>query len=78
MEVIMAVKALGILILVIGLLFSIYTGLGFETKEKVVDLGSVEITKDTEHNVNWSPLWGVGAMIIGGVLFVVGSKKKVV
>jgi LPXTG-motif cell wall-anchored protein len=43
-----------------------------------VDLGSVEITKDTEHNVNWSPLWGVGAMIIGGVLFVVGSKKKVV
>ncbi|KUO62926.1 hypothetical protein APF79_14160 [bacterium BRH_c32] len=74
----MAVKALGILILVIGLLFSIYTGLEFETKEKVVDLGSVEITKDTEHKVNWSPLWGVGAMIIGGVLFVVGSKKKLV
>jgi hypothetical protein len=74
----MAVKSIGIVIFVIGLLFSIYTGYGFVTKEKVVDLGSVEITKDKEHSVNWSPLWGVGAMIIGGVLFVVGSKKKVV
>ncbi|MFA7227727.1 MAG: LPXTG cell wall anchor domain-containing protein, partial [Melioribacteraceae bacterium] len=64
-----------IIIIIIGLLMTIYTGFDYVTKEKVVDIGSVEITADKEHSANWSPFIGIGTMIIGGVLFISGRKK---
>lgn len=68
-------KMAGIIILVVGLLMTIYTGFTYVTKEKVVDLGPVEITKDNEHAVNWQPYVGIGAMVIGGALLLSGRKK---
>lgn len=71
-------KNAGIIIFIIGLVMTIYTGFTYVTKEKVVDLGSVEITKDNEHTVNWQPYVGIGAMIIGGAVFVFGRKQPLI
>jgi len=68
-------KAVGILLLVVGLLMTLYTGFTFVTKEKVVDLGGLEVTQDDEHTVNWQPYVGVGAMAIGGAILLIGRKK---
>ncbi|MFA7418037.1 MAG: hypothetical protein WCZ90_00020 [Melioribacteraceae bacterium] len=68
-------KSFGLLLFVLGLIFTLYTGFDFVTKEKVVDFGSIEITKEKNKIENWSPLYGIGAMIIGGVLFISGNKK---
>jgi uncharacterized membrane protein YidH (DUF202 family) len=68
-------KTVAIIILIVGLLMTLYAGLGWVTKEKVVDLGAVEITQNKHHTAAWSPLVGIGVMIIGGVLLV-NSKKK--
>jgi len=71
----MNAKTIGLVITVIGLVMTLYTGFNYVTKEKVVDLGSVQITRDKEHSANWSPFIGIGIMVIGGVVFLSGRKK---
>ena len=68
-------KTAGIIILVVGLLITLFTGFNFVTKKKVVDIGNLEITKDENHNMAWSPLVGVAVMVLGGVVLLFGAKK---
>jgi len=68
-------KTAGIIIFIVGLLMTLYTGFTYVTKEKVVDLGEIEITKDNQHTVNWQPYVGIGAMVIGGGVLILGKKK---
>lgn len=69
-------KTAGIVILIIGLGLTIFTSLQFFTKEKVVDLGAVEITRDKPHNLNWSPLIGIAVMGLGGGILMWKASKK--
>jgi ABC-type multidrug transport system fused ATPase/permease subunit len=71
----MNAKTIGLIIIVIGLVMTLYTGFNYVTREKVVDIGSIQITKDKEHTANWSPFIGVGIMVIGGAVFQFGKKK---
>lgn len=64
----------GIVLLIIGLVVTLITGVSFFTKEKVLDVGKIEITKDEKHTATWSPLWGVGIMVIGGALILFNKK----
>jgi hypothetical protein len=68
-------KTAGIIILAVGLLMTLYTGFTYVTKEKVVDIGELEITKDNHHTINWQPYVGIGVMIIGGGILLYGRKK---
>lgn len=65
----------GIGLLAIGIIITIFTGFSFFTKEKVVDIGSLEITRDKKHNMAWSPFLGIGVMVIGGGLLLYSGKK---
>ena len=69
-------KTAGIIIIIIGLLMTLHTGFSYVTKEKVVDLGKLEITKDDEHNVRWQPYLGIGMIVIGGVVLILDRKKS--
>ena len=64
----------GVILLIIGLVVTIITGVSFFTKEKVLDVGKIEITKDEKHTATWSRLWGVGIMVIGGALILFNKK----
>ena len=68
-------KTIGLVILIVGLLMTLYTGYYYVTKEKVVDLGSVEITKDQPHGTHWSPVVGIVVMVIGGAILISGGGK---
>jgi hypothetical protein len=68
-------KTSGIIIILIGLVLTIVTAFTFFTKEKVVDLGSVEITRSKPHSLNWSPLIGIGIMGLGGIILWQSNKK---
>jgi len=68
-------KKIGILIMAIGLVLIIITTVTFFTKEKVIDIGKVEITRDKPHHLNWSPFIGIAVIGIGGVVVLFGSKK---
>jgi hypothetical protein len=68
-------KAAGIVILVVGLLMTIYTGFTYVTQDKLLDVGGLELTKDDHHTVSWAPYVGIAAMVIGGVVLVLGRKQ---
>jgi hypothetical protein len=69
-------KKAGILILIVGLLMTLYTGFIYVTREKVPDSGKLEITKNTQDTANWQPYVGIGMMIIGGVVLVLSVNRK--
>ncbi len=69
-------KTTGIVILVIGILITIFTGFQFVTREKVVDIGEIQISRDKEHSLAWSPFIGVAVMALGGGILLFGAKKK--
>jgi hypothetical protein len=68
-------KATGLVILVVGLLITLFTGFNYVTKKKVVDIGNLEITADKKHSVAWSPLVGIAVMVVGGGIYFYGAKK---
>lgn len=67
-------KTLGIVLIVIGVIMMIYTGFNYVTTEKVVDLGPLEINREKNHPVQWSPIIG-GVLLVGGLVIMVSGKK---
>jgi hypothetical protein len=70
-------KTAGIILLIVGLLMTLYTGFTYVTKEKVLDVAGLELTRDDHHSISWQPYVGLGAMVIGGVIFVLGRKQSI-
>jgi uncharacterized membrane protein YidH (DUF202 family) len=68
-------KTTGIVLLIVGLLLTIYTSFSFFRKEKIIDIGNVEVSADKKENVNWSPIVGVIIMVVGGVVLWQSSRK---
>jgi hypothetical protein len=60
---------------VIGIVMMLITGFNYVTKEKVVDLGKVEINKTENHPVQWSPIVG-GVLLLGGIILIAANGKK--
>jgi hypothetical protein len=69
-------KKAAIVIIILGLGLTIFTAFTFFTREKVVDLGAVEITRNKPHSLKWSPLIGIAVMGVGGIMLWQGSKKS--
>ncbi len=67
-------KTLGIVLIVGGLIFAIWGAFGFQTKEKVVDIGPLEATRTESHSVPYAPIIG-GLIVIGGVVLVASGKR---
>ncbi len=68
-------KTIGIVLIGLGIIMMIYTGFNYVTKEKVVDLGPIQINADKNHPVQWSPIVGL-VLIVGGIVVVAVDKKK--
>lgn len=68
-------KKVGAIIFVIGLLVTVFAGVNIITREKVVDIGELEIMANKNHVMDWSPAIGVAIMIVGGVVYLFGSRK---
>jgi hypothetical protein len=67
-------KNIGIVLIVLGAIMMAITGFNYVTKEKVVDLGPVEINKEKDHPVQWSPIIG-GVLLIAGMVAVFSKKR---
>jgi hypothetical protein len=70
-------KKAGISIIILGLILTMFTAFKFFTREKVVDIGEVHITRNKPHYLSWSPLIGIAVMGIGGVIILASSKKHI-
>ena len=66
-------RPLGVILVILGIVMMAYTGFNFVTREKVVDIGPLEIEKKQNNPVRWSPVLGL-VLLIGGVVVLVSSK----
>lgn len=67
-------KALGVILIALGLLGLAWGGFTYTTREKVVDIGPIHATRDEAHRVPMPPLFGAIALIGGIVLLAVPRK----
>ncbi|MBG6188538.1 hypothetical protein [Flavobacterium sp. CAN_S2] len=72
----MKTKPIGIILIVLGILMLLYNSFNFTTTEKVVDIGPIQVNKEVNHPIAWSPIIGILLAVGGVVLLVVGNKKK--
>jgi len=66
---------LGIILIVVGIVAFAYQGITYTTREKVVDLGPLQVTADKTRTFPLPPIVGGIALVGGIVLLVMGSKK---
>ncbi|MFW2355338.1 hypothetical protein [Hydrogenophaga sp.] len=68
-------KLVGIILIAAGALALVYGSFSYTKDTSAVKLGPLELTVKEKETVN-VPVWaGVGAIVIGGLLLVMGGKK---
>lgn len=71
-----AAKIAAIVLTVAGVLGLVYGGFTYTKESHEAKLGPIELTVKDKETVN-VPVWaGVGAIALGGVLLLLGSKKS--
>jgi hypothetical protein len=67
-------RAVAILLIVLGVLAIGYQGFSYVTRDKVVDLGPLEVTKEKTKTVYLPPILGAVALIAGIAILATGSR----
>jgi uncharacterized membrane protein YidH (DUF202 family) len=71
-----SVKIAGVVLIVAGILGLVYGSFSWTKETHEAKLGPIELSVKERQSVN-VPVWaGVGAIVIGGVLLLFGSKKS--
>jgi hypothetical protein len=65
----------GILLIVFGALALAYQGFTYTHRERVLDVGPIHATKDTQEHIPIPPILGGIALVGGVVLLVAGGKR---
>lgn len=68
-------KVTGVILLIVGILMLVFNSINFKTKEKVADIGPLEINKEKKHSVGW-PVYVGGIVVLAGVGLIVAGNKK--
>lgn len=67
-------KIAAIVLIVVGIGIVIWGVFGFQTREKVLDVGPIHASTDTKHNVPYGPLAGA-VIAVGGVILLMKNKN---
>ena len=70
-----AITLVGIALIVLGVVAFGYQGITYTSREKIIDIGPIQATADTQKTIPLSPVLGGLALVGGIVLVVVGAKK---
>jgi TRAP-type C4-dicarboxylate transport system permease small subunit len=70
-----SIKTMAIVLIVAGVLGLLYGGFSYTTQTHQAKLGPLQFSVQEKETVN-IPIWlGVGAVVMGGLLLVFGSKR---
>ncbi len=71
-----AVKILGVVLIVAGVLGLAYGGFTYTRETHDVSLGPIDLSVKERERVN-VPIWaGVGGIVVGGALLLVSSRRR--
>ena len=68
-------RTAGLILTVVGLVVMIWGGFGFTTREKVLDIGPIEATKETTRYMPYAPVIG-GIIFAGGLAVLIASRSR--
>jgi len=66
---------IAIMLIALGIVAFGYQGITYTTKEKVVDLGALQVTAETKKTLPLPPIVGAIALVGGIALLIMGQKK---
>ena len=71
------IMLIGIVLIVLGVVALAYQGIPYTSREKIIDIGPIQATKDTEKTIPFSPILG-GVALAGGIALIIigGGAKK--
>jgi len=69
-------KIIGVLLIVLGLAVFIFQGIRTTKKEKVLDAGPVEITRQVERSDSWQMYAAGGIAVVAGIVLALAGRKK--
>ena len=67
-------KALGIVLAVLGIIGLIYGGVSWTYRDKVVDAGPIQITHDKTKSIPVPPIAGAVFLVAGVLVLMMGKK----
>jgi hypothetical protein len=68
-------RALGIILVVLGILGFVYQGFSYTKREKVVDIGSIEASVDKKERVFIPPVASAIAIGAGALILLAGRRS---
>lgn len=66
---------IAIILIALGIVAFAYQGITYTTREKVIDLGPIQMTAQKSKTIPLPPILGAFALMGGIVMLVVGSRK---
>jgi len=66
---------IAVILIAIGIVAFAYQGITYTTREKVVDLGPIQMTAEKEKTFPLPPVVGIATLVGGIVLLVLGKKN---
>ena len=70
-----AAKLMGIILIAVGALTLALRGFSYTRTEKILDLGPIEATAETEEHVR-VPVWVGGVVIVAGVVLLLTGNSR--
>jgi hypothetical protein len=67
---------IAIILIILGIAAFVYQGITYTTREKVVDVGPIQMTTEKTKTIPLPPILGAIALVGGIVLLVVGGKES--
>lgn len=67
-------KALGIVLIVLGLAGLAWGGFSYTTRERVLDVGPIHAERDKTHTVPLPPIAGAIALV-GGIVLLISDRR---
>lgn len=69
-------KIVGLINMTLGVVLALYNGFNNDSSNNIDDIEDLEILNDSTSRTGMSAKIGVAVMIIGGIIFIVGEKKR--
>jgi len=67
-------RALGVILVLLGILALAYGGITYTHREKVIDLGPIQATANEKEHIPLPPILG-GAALVAGLVLLVAKRR---
>ncbi len=72
----MLINLFAMILIIFGITSLAYNGFTYTSREKVAEIGSLELSADTEKTVYLSPVAGGVALAVGLILIIINRKGR--